>query len=340
MEKMLKIQSDNNKVDSNKERKWISIFSLLMGVVILAIKFYAYHKTNSQSIFSDALESIVNVVAGSITIAVIIAAAKPADADHPYGHGKLESMAATFEGGAITLAGVLIVIQSIQIFFHGATVSELDIGLILTIAAGLMNGFMGYALKKRGELFHSDALISSGTHLIGDALTSIGVIVSLLIVKLTGAAWVDPVIAAMFGAMLCYSGTKILIRSGNALLDAHDDETLQGIAKLFEKHYEPGVIDIHYTRVIRSGPFHHIDCHLVIPEFWSVADAHDFSERYEKNIVDDYPIAAEFHFHLDPCRQVYCKQCEIKNCPIRKDTFNKRSPFDDLKLMTSPGEVR
>ncbi len=335
MEKQTKLM-----VNHNEERKWISIISLVMGVVILGIKFYAYHKTNSQSIFSDALESIVNVVAGSITIAVIVAAAKPADADHPYGHGKLESMAATFEGGAITLAGVLIVIQSIQIFFHGASVAELDIGLILTIIAGLLNGLMGYVLKKRGELFHSDALISSGTHLLGDALTSIGVIVSLLVVKITGASWVDPVIAAFFGGMLCYSGTKILIRSGNVLLDAHDDDTLASIAKLFEKHYEPGIIDIHYTRVIRSGPFHHIDCHLVIPEFWSVADAHDFSERYEENIVRDYPIQAEFHFHLDPCRQVYCSQCEMKECPIRKDTFVKRSVFDDLKLMTSPGEVK
>jgi len=335
MERMMKKDSEHN-----AERKWISIFSLVLGFIILGIKFYAYHKTNSQSIFSDALESIVNVVAGSITIAVIIAAAKPADEDHPYGHGKLESMAATFEGGAITLAGVLIVIQSFQIFFHGATVSELDFGLWLTIIAGLLNGVMGYALKKRGELFHSDALISSGTHLIGDALTSIGVIVSLLIVKITGAAWVDPLIAAMFGGMLCYSGAKILIRSGNALLDAHDDETMKGIAKLFEKHYEPGVIDIHYTRVIRSGPFHHIDCHLVIPEFWSVAEAHDFSERYEDNIVNDYPIQAEFHFHLDPCRQNYCSQCEIIHCPIRKEEFNKRHAFVDLKLMTSPGEVR
>lgn len=338
MEKPL-MKSLNSVKPHHSERKWISIFSLVLGVLILSIKFYAYHKTNSQSIFSDALESIVNVVAGAITIAVIIAAAKPADAEHPYGHGKLESMAATFEGGAITLAGVLIVIQSIQIFFHGAEVSEIEFGLILTIVAGLLNGVMGFVLKKRGERFHSDALVSSGTHLLGDALTSIGVIVSLLVVKITGLAWVDPIIATLFGAMLCFSGAKILIRSGNVLMDAHDDETLKGIAKLFEKHYQPGVIDIHYTRVIRSGPFHHIDCHLVIPEFWSVAEAHDFSEHYELSIVKDYPIEAEFHFHLDPCRQKYCEKCEVSNCPIRKKEFIKRHAFNDLKMIASPGAV-
>lgn len=322
------------------EKKWMPIFSLVIGILLLGIKFYAYHVTGSQSIFSDALESIVNVVAGVITIAVIIIAARPADQDHPYGHGKLESIAATFEGGAITLAGILIIIQSVQIFFHGSELKDLSIGLILTIVAGLINGLLGLMLKTYGNKNHSEAMVSSGAHLIGDALTSIGVIISLVLVQFTGMVWIDPVIAGLFGLLLCYTGGKILWRSGHNLLDGHDHDTLKKLALLFEKNYVSGVIDIHYTRVIRSGAFHHIDCHMVIPEFWTVAEAHDFSEKFEATLVKDYPIKAELHIHLDPCRAVYCENCDLFKCPIRKKEFIKRNPFNDLDLMTAPMELR
>ena len=324
----------------NQEKKWIPIISLLIGVVVLIVKFYAYHVTNSQSIFSDALESIVNVVAGIITIVVIVIAARPADQDHPYGHGKLESIAATFEGGAITLAGILIIIQSIQIFFHGAVLTALDTGLYLTIGAGLVNGILGLILKSSGKKNHSEAMISSGAHLLGDALTSIGVIIAIVLVKVTGKVWIDPFIAALFGGMLCYSGGKILWRSGHNLLDGHDYETLSNLASLFEKHYVSGVIDIHYTRVIRSGAFHHIDCHMVIPEFWSIAEGHSFSEHFEASFVNNYSTQAELKIHLDPCRRVYCENCEVGDCPIRQKNFVKRTPLDNLDEVTSPIESR
>lgn len=325
---------------NHTERIGVPTLSLIIGIVLLIIKFYAYHITGSQTIFSDALESIVNVVAGVITIVVIIIAAKPADDDHPYGHGKVESMAATFEGGAITLAGILIVIQAVQIFFHGVTLEKIDNGLILTIVAGLMNGVLGFVLQQTGKRNHSDALMSSGAHLLSDAFTSIGVIISLVLVKFTGQTWIDPVVAALFGLFLCYSGGKILIRSGNVLLDGYDAKTLKIIADLFERNYRPGVIDIHFTRVIRSGPFHHIDCHMVIPEFWSVSEAHVFSENFEHSIVKDYPIEAEMHIHLDPCRKVYCEHCELADCPIRQKPFVKRKALDDIEEMTAPMESR
>ncbi len=325
---------------NHEERKFLPALSLVIGIILLSLKFYAYHLTGSQSVFSDALESIVNVVAGFITLVVIVVAAKPADEDHPYGHGKVESMAATFEGGAITLAGILIIIQSIQIFFHGAHVEEVNAGLALIVLTGVINGILGFILKLQGKRHHSEAMLSSGAHLMGDALTSIGVLLSLLIVKFTGAQWVDPVIAGFFGTVLCIQGTRILIRSGNVLLDAHDQELLQLLAGLFEKNYVPGVIDIHYTRIIKSGPFHHIECHMVIPEFWSVAEGHTFSENYEQSILKEYPVEAEIRIHLDPCRKVYCENCELADCPIRQRHFIKRVPLNNLDEVTSPTESR
>ena len=306
------------------ERKFASIISLVFGVLLLSFKFYAYHITNSQSIFSDALESIVNVVAAGITVLVIIIAAKPADDEHPYGHGKIESMASTFEGGAILLAGILVVIQSIQVLFHGAEVSDLNFGLVIVVGAGIINGLLGVYLLTRGKKFHSEALKSSGLHLLTDTMTSIGVLIGLLLVKFTGLNWIDPAVAIVFGLLLIYTGGGILIRSGNILVDAHDVETLKMIAQLFEKHYRPGVIQIHFTRVIRSGNYHHIDCHMVIPEFWSVLEAHDFSEEFERSFIEDYPVDGELHVHHDPCRKAFCQNCELLGCPIRLEPFSAR----------------
>ncbi len=309
---------------AGQERKFASLLSLIFGIILLGFKFYAYYITNSQSIFSDALESIVNVVAAIITVLVIIAAAKPADEEHPYGHGKIESMASTFEGGAILLAGILIVIQSVQVLFHGAKVNDVDVGLYIVIGAGVVNGLLGVYLFSRGKRFHSEALKSSGLHLLTDTMTSVGVVIGLLLVKFTGLNWIDPVVAAVFGLMLVYTGGGILVRSGNILVDAHDAETLELIAKLFEKHYRPGVIQIHFTRVIRSGSYHHIDCHMVVPEFWSVLEAHDFSESFEHSIMQDYPVEGELHIHHDPCRKKFCESCELANCPIRRTQFIER----------------
>ena len=324
---------------ANLERKWISIISLIFGIILLVFKFYAYHVTNSQSIFSDALESIVNVVAAMITVGVIIIAARPADSDHPYGHGKIESVASTFEGGAILLAGILIIIQSVQVFFHGAVVSELNVGLAIVVGAGLINGILGIILYQRGKKLYSDALKSGGLHLLTDTLTSIGVLIGLLLVKYTGLSWIDPVVAAIFGAMLVFTGGKILINSGNNLIDGHDKKTLEVIGDLFEKHYAPGVIHIHHTRVIRSGNHHHIDCHMVIPEFWTSDQAHDFSEQFEARIMDEYPVGGELHIHLDPCRKVYCQSCELNNCKIRVEPFLKREKVS-FEELTAPIEYR
>jgi cation diffusion facilitator family transporter len=326
-------------IKANNERRFASYLSLIFGIILLCFKFYAYHITNSQSIFSDALESIVNVVTAIITVIVIIVAAKPADEDHPYGHGKIESMASTFEGGAILLAGILIIIQSVQVFFHGAAIEQIDSGLVIVIGTGIINGFLGWFLFFRGKKLHSEALKSGGLHLMTDTLTSVGVLIGLLMVKFTGLNWIDPVVAAIFGALLVLTGGKILIRSGNILIDGHDFNTLKLIATLFQKHYRPGVIQIHFTRVIRSGNYHHIDCHMVIPEFWTVLEAHDFGEKFERSVINDYLVDGELHIHHDPCHRSFCESCELSNCPIRQTEFKTRKVLS-FEEITAPMAYR
>ena len=137
----------------------------------------------------------------------------------------------------------------------------------------------------------------------------------------------DSILALIFGGYLIYTGIKIFIGSVNILVDAQDKELVKKLASLFEKNYREGVIHIHHTRVMRSGRLHHIDCHLVIPEFWSIEKAHDFSDEFEEAILKDYEVDGEFHYHLDPCRKKYCKNCSFEPCSIRKAAFEKRIEF-------------
>jgi len=316
-------------------RKRAGIISLIFAIALFAIKFYAYHLTGSQAIFSDALENIANIITAVAALTVLIISSRPADKDHPYGHGKAEYFASAFEGGAIFFAGLLIVLESINALIRQKQIAELDMGLILVIIAGLFNGLLGLYLQHVGKKYKSSTLVASGSHVISDCLTSIGVVVGLLLVKFTGLVWFDPLVAAIFGAALLVNGSKIVIHSGSELMDAKDMTVVEELARLFEKNYFPGIINLHFMRVMRSGRFHHVNVHIDIPEFWSVEKAHQESEKFEEMVIKEYTFDGEIHFHLDPCRKKFCKMCELDGCPIRADDFTQRNPIDSVGL-TSP----
>ncbi len=314
-----------------------SYWTLGIGIFLLILKFYAYRLTGSVTVYSDALESIVNVVAGAMTIFVIWYATQPADEGHPYGHGKIESIAASFEGGSIAFAGIVIVFDSFtKIFLERNELHDIDLGAFLVFFAGLVNGAYGLFVLKRGKELNSESLKATGMHLISDMLTSVGALLGLLLVKITGISLIDPIVAIFFGIYLSYSGLKIFKGSIDILVDGQDRSLLEKLAALFEKNYRPGVIHIHFTRIIRSGRHHHIDCHMVIPEFWSVNDAHAFSDEFEAGVLREYDTSGEFHIHLDPCRRKYCESCEIVECSIRTTPLVERKPFnyDELILPT------
>jgi cation diffusion facilitator family transporter len=318
--------------------KKISRSTFVVSIVLLIFKFYAYFLTNSQGIYSDALESIVNVAMGALTIFVIWYAALPADDDHPYGHGKIESLAASFEGGAIAIAGIMIIVDSIRnILVNSKELTRVDEGAFLIFAAGIVNGLYGLWILKKGRDLKSEALKANGIHLFSDMLTSIGVLLGLLFVKITGIVFLDTVVAIAIGSYLIFSGIKIFRESMNVLVDAQDRSLLEKLVALFEKHYRPGVIQLHFTRIIRSGRYHHIDCHMVIPEFWTIEKSHEFSDEFERVILSEYETAGEFHVHLDPCRKKYCTECELENCPIRVAPFERRRAFL-MEELTRPTE--
>ncbi|MBX2988436.1 MAG: cation transporter [Bdellovibrionaceae bacterium] len=309
---------------------WIS-FGASLG--LLALKSYSYEVTGSSAVLSDALESIVNVLTAAVALFVIRFAAQPADREHPYGHGKAEYFSASFEGGLIFFAAMVIFLESLRAFFHGVSLRELDYGFLLMLIAALLNLLLGIYLKRTGRRQNSEALSASGAHVLSDVKTTVGVALGLLLVKITGYTWLDPLAAMIVALFLAWEGYRIVRRSVGGLMDERDFGLLETLAAAMWKHRRPGVIEIHQLRILRSGNFHHVDGHMVVPEYWDVSQAHELTERFERAVAAEYPHDIEFAFHTDPCRQRYCQVCDMPDCPIRLAAFKFLQPFTVPRLI-------
>lgn len=313
---------------AQKERVRAIGVSLAGGIVILGLKAAAYYLTGSMALQSDALESIVNIVAAAFGLGAVIFAGQPADKDHPYGHGKMEYFAAAFEGGLISLAALVIFYESVLALMRGVELQRLGLGLALNIGAGALNGLLGWYLLSTGKRLKSKTLEADGHHVLSDFYTTGGIFVALLLVSATGWAWLDPLIAMVVGVMLARTGFKLVRESASALLDEEDGHTIDaivaGLDGLLKKGVaETGVITVHGLRAIRSGRYTHVDIHLVVPEYLPVAEAHDDTERFENKLIAAVGLEGELHAHLDPCRRKYCANCDDKECPIRVEPLKE-----------------
>lgn len=315
-----------------------ALLSLVISLIVTFIKFYAFNKTNSQSVYSDAIESVVNIFTAAMAIFVVYYASKPVDDDHPYGHGKVEYFSAAFEGGLIASAAFVIFYQAVLAFINGNELGMLSLGTFYVGLAAIINFGLGLILLRIGKSSHSTALVGSAQHILSDVWTSVAVVLGLLLIQLTGLEMIDIYMAIGAGIYLCYTGYKLMRSSIAGLLDEEDITTLNELVKTFEENVEPGIIQIHHTKVIRSGWFHHIDAHVVVPEFWTVTKAHEELTGFEKRVIKTYKYKGEMNFHTDPCRQKYCKVCDYKDCPVRQEPFGERRPvlLQDLRSSTEP----
>lgn len=325
---------DNSFIE--KQIKWASWASVFVSIFVLTFKTLAYLQTQSQAIFSDALESIVNVVASIAALWIVHESTQPADDQHPYGHGKLEYFSAAFEGGLICFAAIMIMGKSVYSILSNQSLENFASGFYLSIVASSFNLFLGLYLKYIGKKYHSTALSSSGAHVLSDIWTTAGSLGGLGLVWMTGLLWIDAAAAILMAFYLLYAGYKVVRVAFGGLLDEYDEGSLQYLASSLEKNRIPGIIDIHQTRMIRAGRFHHIDAHLVIPEFWDVSEAHRKTNSFEEEVVTHYPLEGEIAFHLDPCLKSYCSQCDLETCPIRVQKFVKREAFTPKSLVKKP----
>ncbi len=313
--------------DDARVRLRAGLVSLVLSVVLLAAKYQAYRLTGSTAILSDALESIVNVVAAVFALGGLLFAGRPADRNHPYGHGKIEFFSAAFEGGLIAFAAVLIIYEVVQSLIHGAEVRSLDLGVTIVLGAGLVNLALGWFLVRTGRTYASLALVADGQHVLSDFYTSAGIVVGLLLVRFTGIPWLDPVVAAAVALNLMRTGFRLVRHAAGGLLDEEDPVLLERLLDVLRGHVGQGIIRIHHLRAIRAGRFHHVDAHLVVPEFWSVERAHAVAEDLADRVIRKLGVEGELLFHTDPCHRVYCAMCDLDGCTIRREPFRARPPL-------------
>jgi cation diffusion facilitator family transporter len=308
----------------SRVRTRAGLLSLVVSLVLLGAKYQAYRMTGSTAILSDALESIVNVVAAVFALGGLAFAAQPADRNHPYGHGKIEFFSAAFEGGLIAFAAVLIIYEVIQALLHGVEIRALDAGLAIVVGAGLGNLALGLYLLRVGRAYQSLTLVADGKHVLSDFWTSVGIVVGLLLVRATGIWWLDPVTAAVVALNLMWTGFRLVRHAAGGLLDEEDTGLVSRLLGALDSRLGQGVIRVHHLRAIRAGRFHHVEAHLVVPEFWSVDQAHELSEDLAARVIADLGVEGELVFHTDPCHRIYCAMCDLDDCTIRREPFRNR----------------
>jgi cation diffusion facilitator family transporter len=301
--------------------------ALVVAVVLLGAKYFAYRLTGSTAILSDALESIVNVVAAVFALGGLAFAGRPADRNHPYGHGKIEYFTAAFEGGLIAFAAIVILYEAVEGLVEGVEVHALDTGLVIVFLAGLVNLGLGRYLVRTGRRHESLTLVADGQHVLSDFWTSLGIVVGLLLVRLTGLTWFDPLVAAAVAVNLFRTGFRLVRQAAGGLLDEEDAALLGRLTDVLGGYVGQGVIRVHHLRAMRAGRFHHVDAHLVVPEFWSVDRAHQITEDLEARVIADLGVQGEIVFHTDPCHRAYCAMCDLRECPVRREPFRGRPPL-------------
>ncbi|MBS1548479.1 MAG: cation transporter [Bacteroidetes bacterium] len=305
-------------------QKWIA----LIGIALFIGKLLAWHLTNSDTVFSDAMESIVNIIAAFMGLYSLYLSSKPKDEDHPYGHGKVEFVTSGIEGSLIIFAGIMIIVQAIDSLMHGKNINKIDYGIYIVALTGIINYVLGYLSIKKGERENSLVLISSGKHLQSDTITTLGVVISLIIVYFTQLFWIDAVIALVFALYIMVVGYKIIRKSLSGIMDEADPELLENFAKILNNNRKIDWIDLHNTRIQQHGNKLHIDSHLTLPYYYELRKAHQCMEEVIKVWVENTDRNIEFNLHMDDCKPFSCEICQILDCPVRQKPFVKIIPWD------------
>ena len=305
----------------------IAVLSIVAGLCVLGLKYLSYILSGSVALKSDAIESIVNVVAAVFALGAVIFAGKPADKEHPYGHGKIEYFSAAFEGGLISLAAVFILLEAAKGLIYGVELKDLGKGLMVNLLAGALNGLLGWFLLTQGRKTRSKALEADGHHILSDFWTTIGIAVGLLTVKLTGIKWFDPIMAGIVGLLLARTGFRLVKESSQALLDMEDPEVLGKVLEAMNRVRTWDIIAVHEMRSFRSGRYTHVDVHIVVPEYYPVRLAHDLCEDFGKKALGEGRIEGEVHTHVDPCGRLYCDRCPAEDCAIRQAPKTAEAAF-------------
>lgn len=314
----------DRKKQNNKDKIGFQKLIAVFGIILFIGKIIAWKLTNSDAVFSDAMESIVNVISAFMGLYSLYLAAKPKDEDHPYGHGKVEFVTSGIEGALIAIAGIMIIYEGIHSLIVGKTLDKLDLGIWIITATAVVNYLLGYISIKKGKAENSAVLVSSGKHLQSDTITTLGVVVSLVVVYFTKIYWLDSAVALVFGAYIIFVGYKIVRKSLSGIMDEQDPELLNQIIRVLEENRKTEWIDVHNMKIQQFGASLHIDAHITLPWYYSLRDAHNEMEKMIILLAGNIKRNIEFNFHMDDCKTISCPVCQIKDCPVREKDFVKR----------------
>ena len=277
----------------------LAVGSIAVGLIVLAIKLLAWWMTGSVALFSDALESIVNVAAAVAALIAVYYAAQPADERHPYGHHKAEFFSAVLEGAMIIVAALVIFHEAWQAFQNPRPLDAPVEGLLVNWSASVVNGFWCWMLISRGRKLRSPALVADGKHLLSDVVSSVGVTFGVLLAIVTGWHVLDPALAGLVALNILWSGWKVMSQSLSGLMDeAVPEDTLTSIRAIISGK-ATGAIEAHDLRTRHAGPVTFIEFHLIVDGQTTVSDAHDICDRIEAAIKKEVP-DARVTIHVEP----------------------------------------
>jgi cation diffusion facilitator family transporter len=296
----------------------------LIGIVLFVTKLAAWYLTRSVAILTDALESTVNVAAGLIGTYSLYVSAKPKDENHPYGHGKAEFISALVEGTLISVAGIIIIYKAIKNLIEPQPIEQLDLGILLVAVAAVINYMLGVVCINTGTQNNSPALISSGKHLQTDTWSTAGIIIGLVLLRFTQWWWIDGVVAMLFAGFILYTGYKIVRSSVSGIMDEADAALIQKLVQLLNANRRENWVDLHNLRIIKYGGTLHLDCHLTVPWYLNVHEAHREIDALSALVKNEFGETLELFVHSDGCLDFSCAICTKNDCPERRHPFTKK----------------
>lgn len=315
-------------------------WAVLISTVLFVVKIVAWLLTGSIAILTDALESTVNVATGLIGWYSLYLSAKPRDREHPHGHGRVELISASIEGILIGAAGIAIVYEALHSLWNQHTITRLDDGIWLISATALVNYVLGAWCIRTAQRHQSIALKASGKHLQADTWTTVGIVLGLLMLRLTGWLWIDSAVALLFALMIIFEGYRILRNTIAGIMDEADEDLIHKMADILNRERQEPWVDLHHLRVIKYGSVLHMDAHLTLPWYFNVCESHEAVQTLHQTIKAHFDQPVEMFIHSDACNPPKaCRHCTLTACAHRQAAFESAITWSFETLTDEHGSL-